>query len=210
MQSPGPEEAPCSGLEDGTVGGRPTAGTTQPHPPSALPPASGGSARLPDHRSPTAPSGRASPRQLSSGQEAQQASGPAGSAAGAPATAASWQALYRERYGQACYECFGSPCGRTTLGFAPLQLRLCRACAEAYAAPQPAHRLLSKTEAKWRYCLRDGDLAELHHALDTNPINPAFAPMTLYRRLDVAAAAAARWGSLEGTAAEQRRRLARS
>jgi hypothetical protein len=64
-------------------------------------------------------------------------------------------------------------------------------------------------QAKWRYCLRDADLAGLPHALDANPIDPAFDPMQLLRRVDVVAAAVARWGSLHSAAAEHRKRICR-
>ncbi|GAB4820118.1 hypothetical protein N2152v2_007164 [Parachlorella kessleri] len=119
-----------------------------------------------------------------------------------------WQQLYRQRYQAACFECF-QPCSRTTLSFAPLILRLHRACSEAKAAPRPHHRLISKTEAKFRYCLRDADLKGLRYALDCNPINPAFDAMQLFRRVDVMGAAVRRWGSLEAAATEHQRRLSR-
>lgn len=73
------------------------------------------------------------------------------------------------------------------MSFAPLCVRLCLPCSQGYAAPQPHHRLVSKTQAKWRWCLRDAELAPLVHAVEANPVNPAFLPMTLYRQVNCGA-----------------------
>jgi hypothetical protein len=52
-------------------------------------------------------------------------------------------------------------------------------------------------------------LAALLHCVEANPVNPAFQPMHLYRRLDARRLALARWGSWEAVQAEHRRRLTR-
>lgn len=53
------------------------------------------------------------------------------------------------------------------------------------------------------------ELAALPHCVEPNPVNLAFSPMHLYRRLDVRRAAVAKWGSWEGVQREYRRRLTR-
>ena len=141
----------------------------------------------------------------------QKPAGSGGQAEGAPdATAATWRDVCRRNYEAACYDCF-QPCTRTTctLGFAPLVVRLCQACARGYESPRPQQRLVCKTQAKQRFCLKDSDLAPLRHAVEANPANPAFLPMHLYRQADVHAAAVARHGSADAAEREYRRRLAR-
>lgn len=49
-----------------------------------------------------------------------------------------------------------------------------------------------------RYMLRAADLSALPHAVDANPVNPAFQAMQLFRRPDVARAAMRRWGGVAG------------
>lgn len=53
------------------------------------------------------------------------------------------------------------------------------------------------------------DLTPLPRCVESNPVNPAFQPMHLHRRLDVRHAAIARWGSWERVAAEHRQRITR-
>ncbi|RMZ55664.1 hypothetical protein APUTEX25_000247, partial [Auxenochlorella protothecoides] len=66
---------------------------------------------------------------------------------------------------------------------------LCSACAGAYADPNPSQRLVTKTHAQYLYRMRPADLAALPHAVASNPINPAFLPMHLFRKADVEEAA---------------------
>ena len=69
--------------------------------------------------------------------------------------------------------------------------------------------------ACWLWChppaplLPPADLAPLPRCVDPNPVDPAFQPMHLYRRLDARRAAVDRWGSWEAAEAEHRRRLTR-
>lgn len=131
-----------------------------------------------------------------------------GPSEGGDAPAPTWREAYKRTYEAACYDC-SQPCTRTTLGFAPLVVRLCQSCGRGYDSPRPQQRLVCKTQAKRRFCLRDSDLAALRHAVEANPANPAFLPMHLYRRADVHAAAVARHGSAEAVEREYRRRLTR-
>jgi hypothetical protein len=45
--------------------------------------------------------------------------------------------------------------------------------------------------------------------VDVNPENPRFAPMRIYRRVDIMRSALKRWGSVERIQQERRRRLLR-
>ncbi|EFN51967.1 hypothetical protein CHLNCDRAFT_139459 [Chlorella variabilis] len=119
-----------------------------------------------------------------------------------------WRNWYRQQYQRSCFDCF-QPTERHTLGAGTLRVRLCRACSAAYVTPRPHHRLLSASAAKRKCCLRDADLAPLPRCVDPNPVDPAFQPMHLYRRLDARRAAVDRWGSWEAAEAEHRRRLTR-
>ena len=97
---------------------------------------------------------------------------------------------------------------RTTAG--QLRLRLCEGCSRNYAETnRPSQRLVTLSDAKYLYCLRDADVTPLPHALDTNPVNANFAPMKLYRKMDVMEAALGRWGTREAMQKEKRRRLLR-
>lgn len=128
---------------------------------------------------------------------------------GTAATPSSWRDAYRTAYQAGCYECGGAT-PRRTMGFAPLAVRLCPPCWAACAeAPTPGQRLIPKTQAKQRWCMTDGALAALPHAVDSNPINPGFAAMHLYRVKDVREAAVRAFGSVEAVGRERRRRLAR-
>jgi hypothetical protein len=125
-------------------------------------------------------------------------------------TISTWREAYKQHYQTACYDCF-KPCTRRTLSFAPLVLRLCQDCRLAYAeAPLPHQRLIPKTQAKQRWCLRDRDIASLPYAVDANPIDPAFAPMHLYRVCgDVRQTALSKFGSMQALEAERKKRANR-
>ena len=82
--------------------------------------------------------------------------------------------------------------------------------AEAGTTGVACWRYLARVEAaKERYLLRPADLEGLACALDTNPVDASFAPMKLYRRVDLASAAVKRWGSRENLERERRKRLLR-
>ncbi|KAI3430552.1 hypothetical protein D9Q98_005145 [Chlorella vulgaris] len=119
-----------------------------------------------------------------------------------------WRERYRQQYSLACYQCF-QPTQRHTLAVGSLRLRLCRDCSSAAASPQDHHRLLSEAASKTFYCLKQTDLDPLPRCVEPNPIDPAFSPMRLYRRLDVRRVAITRWGSWEAVQAEYWRRRKR-
>lgn len=102
-----------------------------------------------------------------------------------------------------CHDC-GVPTRRRTVATAPLVLRLCHRCAAGYDHARAGQRLMPRASALFEWRLRPADLDGVPHAVDVNPIEPAFAPMRLYRRRDARAAAVARWGS--PAAADGRRR----
>ena len=108
------------------------------------------------------------------------------------------------------YDVFLPPNSRRTNDFSPLCVTLCRDCSRGYAGPpNPSRRLLTATDAKRSYCLRPADIEPLPHAIDTNPIEAGFAPMKLYRKVDVVAAASSRWKTREKLDAEIHERLIR-
>lgn len=130
------------------------------------------------------------------------------------ATTTSPRQLYADVCAFACYDCRemrdaldpAPRAPRTTAG--TLRVRLCVTCSRAYAGWRPTgQRLVTATAAKERYGLRPADLAGFRYGLDTNPVDPGFAPMKLYRRTDARAAAMARWGSGEALEAELRKRM---
>ena len=57
--------------------------------------------------------------------------------------------------------------------------------------------------------MRPKDLEGLPYGLDTNPENASWAPMKLYRRVDVVERALARWKSRARLEAELKRRALR-
>lgn len=116
--------------------------------------------------------------------------------------------VYKVEYSKACYDCAATGVRRRTAG--PLKVRLCRECNEGYTRDDPGkQRFASFSAAKERYLLRPADLEGLACALDTNPVDASFAPMKLYRRVDLASAAVKRWGSRENLERERRKRLLR-
>ena len=121
----------------------------------------------------------------------------------------SWQATYRHRYEESCYDCF-EPCQRQTLSFGPLRVRLCRTCHSMYAeAPLPHQRLIPKTVATSRWMLKNSDLVPLPFAIEPNPIDPLFSPMHLYRLTDIKRASIAKFGSMQEVNKAWHRRLTR-
>jgi hypothetical protein len=132
----------------------------------------------------------------------------------ATTTTTSPRQLYADVCAFACYDCRemrdaldpAPRAPRTTAG--TLRVRLCVTCSGGYAGWRPTgQRLVTATAAKERYGLRPADLAGFRYGLDTNPVDPGFAPMKLYRRTDTRAAAMARWGSGEALEAELRKRM---
>jgi len=129
-------------------------------------------------------------------------------------TTSSPRQLYADVCAFACYDCRemrdaldpAPRAPRTTAG--TLRVRLCVTCSRGYSRWRPTgQRLVTATAAKERYGLRPADLARFQYGLDTNPVDPGFAPMKLYRRTDARAAAMARWGSGEALEAELRKRM---
>ncbi|KAK9814163.1 hypothetical protein WJX72_001460 [[Myrmecia] bisecta] len=118
----------------------------------------------------------------------------------------SWKDAYIHQTGRSCYDCL-TWTQRTTLGFAPLKLRFCQKCRQGYESSNPTQRLLSASEAQYRFRLKAAHLQEVPHALDANPINPQFDAMRLYRRPDVFRRAVEVHGSVDAVCAQMRRRL---
>ena len=157
--------------------------------------------------------------------DAESASPGAGPAGGASATSpedafASMNplALYKTLYEESCYDCremkrrddvTRNAGWRLTAG--ALRVRLCRSCSELYAYKPVAGRtrLVTFTRCKDDWCLRPKDLEGLRYGLDTNPENASWAPMKLYRRVDVLERALARWKTRAGLEAELKRRALR-
>lgn len=137
--------------------------------------------------------------------------------------------VYKHLYGRSCYDC-ASFCHPLTsqfvkdsddfffdqLGGVPsfmretggaLKMRLCKACSGGYAKSTPAQRLATGAAAKDFFLLRPADLSPLPHGIDTNPVDPGWAPMRLYRKVDVTEAALARWGDRASWEKERHKRL---
>ena len=128
--------------------------------------------------------------------------------------------VYKGLYRQSCYDCaslFASDekidssmvhvhgVTRTTGG--ALRMRLCKACSQGYAKTTPAQRLATGAAAKDFFLLRAADLQPLPHGIDTNPVDPGWAPMRLYRKADVTEAALTRWGDRASWEKERHKRL---
>ena len=102
-------------------------------------------------------------------------------------------ALYKTLYEESCYDCremkrrddvTRNATWRCTAG--SLRVRLCKSCSELYAyKPRGRMRLVTFGRCKDDWCLRPKDLEGLPYGLDTNPENASWAPMKLYRRVDV-------------------------
>ena len=71
-----------------------------------------------------------------------------------PSSVIDFQALYRQRYAAACYDCF-APTQRHTLPMGTLRLRLCRACSSGYVGPRAEQRLMAAAAAKRKCCLKE-------------------------------------------------------
>lgn len=107
----------------------------------------------------------------------------------------------------ACYECL-LPSEQTDKTLGEIVLRLCTRCLDSYFLHNPCKRLVAKSEAARAFRLRGVDLAPLPHARATNPVNPSFLSMYLYRTRDVREAAAKRWGGWERAQTARRGRRA--
>jgi hypothetical protein len=138
--------------------------------------------------------------------------------------------VYKHLYGRSCYDC-ASFCHHLTSRLVPnddgdfdfdqfegapsfmretggaLKMRLCKACSGGYAKSTPAQRLATGAAAKDFFLLRPADLSPLPHGIDTNPVDPGWAPMRLYRKVDVTEAALARWGDRASWEKERHKRL---
>ena len=131
--------------------------------------------------------------------------------------------VYKHLYGRSCYDCASFCSNRVTDDgyFDPferipefmretggaLKMRLCKACSQGYAKSTPAQRLATGAAAKDFFLLRPADLSPLPHGIDTNPVDPGWAPMRLYRKVDVTEAALARWGDRASWEKERHKRL---
>ena len=130
--------------------------------------------------------------------------------------------VYKDLYRMSCYECAKllEPCDddvfwarvtdikgipRKTAG--ALKLRLCKACNQGYVKSTPAQRLATGAAAKDFFLLRTADLQPLPHGIDTNPVDPGWSPMRLYRKADVTEAALTRWGDRASWERERHKRL---
>ena len=154
-------------------------------------------------------------------ESASQGAGPAGGASASDPTdefaAMNPLELYKRLYQESCYDCremkrrddvTRNATWRSTAG--SLRVRLCRSCSELYAyKPRGRMRLVTFTRCKDDWCLRPKDLEGLRYGLDTNPENASWAPMKLYRRVDVLERALARWKTRAGLEAELKRRALR-
>ena len=136
--------------------------------------------------------------------------------------------VYKHLYGRSCYDCasfchhltrqvvtddgYFDPSFGGVLSFmretgGALKMRLCKACSGGYAKSTPAQRLATGAAAKDFFLLRPADLRPLPHGIDTNPVDPGWAPMRLYRKVDVTEAALARWGDRASWEKERHKRL---
>ena len=136
--------------------------------------------------------------------------------------------VYKHLYGRSCYDCasfchhltrqvvtddgYFDPSFGGVLSFmretgGALKMRLCKACSGGYAKSTPAQRLATGAAAKDFFLLRPADLSPLPHGIDTNPVDPGWAPMRLYRKVDVTEAALARWGDRASWEKERHKRL---
>ncbi|CAL8464873.1 g4408 [Coccomyxa elongata] len=110
---------------------------------------------------------------------------------------ASWEAKYKSLASiqTFCYDC-GAYTSRKTCG-GWKQRALCGRCFEGYVESRPGQRLITKTNAKFVYRLRNEDLQALPKLVDKNPIHYKFELMELYRKHDLRRAAIERWGGIE-------------
>jgi hypothetical protein len=117
-----------------------------------------------------------------------------------------------------CYECLGSNAppispnkNRTpikSMSFAPLVVNICRNCFRQYPdGLGPDQRLLPEAQARNRYCLAKTDLQPLRYAVMTNPVNPNWSPMHLYREREVRSLALVKWKSYDNIQSERHRRM---
>ena len=86
-----------------------------------------------------------------------------------------------------------------------LMVRLCRGCRDEIAEIKDL-RLVSTNEAMSRHRLRKEHLADLPYAVTSNPINPSWDPMRVYRRRDVVARKWEVQGELIGATRKGRRK----
>lgn len=87
---------------------------------------------------------------------------------------------------------------------------LCHSSCLASSAVKEAHLpVLSREQLSLLPPPPPPDLDPLPRCVEPNPIDPAFSPMRLYRRLDVRRVAITRWGSWEAVQAEYWRRRKR-
>lgn len=61
-----------------------------------------------------------------------------------------WLQAYKQAYSAVCYECF-RPTQRFAAQAAPLRLRLCHDCWQGFTGSTAQQRLVTTTEAKYRY-----------------------------------------------------------
>ena len=130
--------------------------------------------------------------------------------------------VYRDLYRVSCYDCASllerredhdswarvsevEGITRTTAG--ALKVRLCKACQRGYAKSTPAQRLATGAAAKDFFLLRTADLQPLPCGIDTNPVDPGWAPMRVYRKTDATEAALTRWGDRASWEKERHKRL---
>lgn len=69
-----------------------------------------------------------------------------------------------------------------------------------------ASKYVTKSEASRQYCLPEGTLAVCRYEERDNPRGRGWAPMKLYRRVEVRRRARERWGGMEGLRKERERR----
>lgn len=117
-----------------------------------------------------------------------------------------------------CYECLGTNTPPSSpnknrgpvksMSFAPLVVNICRNCFKQYPdGLGPYQRLLPEAQARNRYCLAKTDLQPLRYAVITNPVNPNWSPMHLYREREVRSLALVKWKSDDNIQCERHRRM---
>ncbi|BDA50470.1 hypothetical protein COCOBI_16-1460 [Coccomyxa sp. Obi] len=109
---------------------------------------------------------------------------------------ATWEATYKRLASSqtSCYDC-AAYTSRTTCG-GWKQRALCHGCSEGYVESRPGQRLMTKTNARFVYRLREEDLQALPKLVDKNPIHDKFELMELYRKQDLRRAAIQRWDGI--------------
>jgi len=96
-----------------------------------------------------------------------------------------WKHMFINHIKELCFQCSQPTSRRTVRVGTNLSLALCQQCHDSMTSWSPSHRLLSTSEAKYRYVLKDEQIRSLPFAVDSNPVDSRFATMRIHRRYDV-------------------------